>query len=88
MYKYPLTLFSGDAFSPALLSSEFDGENMVKPLQSLGIDLACLGNHDLDYNLPRVKELTEKVGFPWLLTNIDNKLTGTRLADGLESYII
>ena len=88
MYKYPLTLFSGDAFSPALLSSEFDGENMVKPLQSLGIDLACLGNHDLDYNLPRVKELTAKVGFPWLLTNIDNKLTGTRLADGLESYII
>jgi len=24
-YQHPLTLFSGDAFSPALLSSEFDG---------------------------------------------------------------
>jgi len=46
-----LTLFSGDAFSPSLLSTEFEGENMVKPMNSLGIDLACMGNHDFDYSL-------------------------------------
>jgi 5'-nucleotidase len=56
---------------------------MVKPLQSFGIDLACYGNHDLDYELEHVMDMTKRTGFPWLLTNIYDKRTGRTLADGL-----
>jgi len=58
-YRRPstLTLFSGDVFSPSLLSAEYKGENMIRPLNSFKIDLACLGNHDLDYPIEHVKKL-------------------------------
>jgi 5'-nucleotidase len=49
--QHTLTLFSGDAFSPSLLSTELEGENMIKPMQSFGIDIACYGNHDFDLEL-------------------------------------
>lgn len=54
---------------------------MIKPLNSFQIDLACLGNHDLDYPLDHVKELKDATNFPWLLSNVYNKLTSTRLVD-------
>ena len=44
-----LVLFSGDAFSPSALSEIYKGEQMIIPLNSFGIDVACLGNHDLDF---------------------------------------
>jgi 5'-nucleotidase len=40
-----LTLFSGDAFSPSILSRNNKGWQMVKALNSLKIDAACYGNH-------------------------------------------
>lgn len=87
-YQQVLTLFSGDAFSPSLLSTEFEGENMVKPLQAFGIDLACYGNHDLDYELEHVMEMVKRTGFPWLLSNVYDRRTQRRLADGLEYHIM
>ncbi|EEQ35202.1 2,3-cyclic-nucleotide 2-phosphodiesterase [Microsporum canis CBS 113480] len=41
----PLTIFSGDVFSPSTESSVLKGEHMVPILNHLGIDLACYGNH-------------------------------------------
>jgi 5'-nucleotidase len=45
--KFPkhLVLFSGDAFSPSILSNIFEGKQMVKGLNKLGIDVAEFGNH-------------------------------------------
>lgn len=45
--KYPnnLLLFSGDAFSPSILSNIFEGKQMVTALNKLKIDAACYGNH-------------------------------------------
>jgi 5'-nucleotidase len=53
---------------------------MVKPLQAFGIDLACYGNHDLDYQLEHVMDMTKRTGFPWLLSNVYDKRTQRRLA--------
>lgn len=78
---HTLTLFSGDVFSPALLSSECQGQNMIKPLNSFKIDCACLGNHDLDFPLEHVKVLKDQTNFTWLCSNVYNKLTGKRIAD-------
>ena len=55
---------------------------MIKPLNSFQIDLACLGNHDIDYGVERILELKKKVNFPWLLSNILDKRTKNRLAEG------
>lgn len=82
-YPHPITLFSGDAFSPSLISTEFEGQNMIKPLNAFGIDLACFGNHDLDYELEHVMELVKQTNFPWLLSNVYDVRTGRRLAEGL-----
>lgn len=88
-YREPstLTFFSGDAFSPSLLSAENKGENMIKPLNSMKIDLACLGNHDFDYPLPHVQHLKNSTNFPWLLSNVLDKKSGQRL-EGTEEYKI
>ena len=48
--KYPnnLLLFSGDAFSPSVLTNMYEGEQMVWVLNKLGVDVACMGNHEFD----------------------------------------
>lgn len=61
---------------------------MITPLNSFKIDLACVGNHDLDYELEHVKHLKSLTNFPWLLSNVHDKRTGTRLADSEEYKII
>ncbi len=46
-----ITLFSGDAFSPSILSTLFHGWQMVQVLQHFKIDAACFGNHEFDYEI-------------------------------------
>ena len=45
----PLTLFSGDLFSPSLMSSIFKGSQMVDVFNQLGLDYAVFGNHEFDF---------------------------------------
>lgn len=42
----PLVLFSGDAFSPSMLSFFTQGEEMIPVLNSIGTKCAVFGNHD------------------------------------------
>ena len=56
---------------------------MIKPLNSFGIDLACFGNHDLDFQIEHVIKLVKQTNFPWLLSNVYDKRTERRLAEGL-----
>ncbi|KAK2756668.1 hypothetical protein FQN54_005113 [Arachnomyces sp. PD_36] len=67
---HPLTVFSGDVFSPSTESSILKGEHMVPLLNHLDIDVACYGNHDFDYGEQRLIELSKKTNFPWLLSNV------------------
>lgn len=53
----PLRLFSGDVFAPSTLSTLYKGEQMVEPLKALNIDVACIRNHDLDYDLEHITSL-------------------------------
>ena len=61
---------------------------MVTPLNSFKIDVACVGNHDLDYELEHVKYLKLLTNFPWLLSNVYDNRTHERLADSDEYKII
>ncbi|KAJ5538893.1 hypothetical protein N7494_008372 [Penicillium frequentans] len=65
-----LTFFSGDAFNPSLESSVTKGRHMVPFLNNLGIDVACVGNHDLDFGVVQLRHLASACHFPWLLANV------------------
>ncbi|KAJ5707664.1 hypothetical protein N7488_007465 [Penicillium malachiteum] len=65
-----LTFFSGDAFNPSLESSVTKGRHMVPFLNKIGTDVACLGNHDLDFGVAQLRHLAAQCHFPWLLANV------------------
>ncbi|KAI4107728.1 MAG: hypothetical protein L6R37_001413 [Teloschistes peruensis] len=43
---------------------------MIPVLNELNIDVACYGNHDFDFGEARLKELSDKTHFPWVLSNV------------------
>ena len=49
--KNKLVIFSGDLFFPSMLSTLFEGEQMVFPFEQLNVDISCLGNHELDFGI-------------------------------------
>ncbi|KXT01928.1 hypothetical protein AC578_2548 [Pseudocercospora eumusae] len=65
-----LTFFSGDAFNPSLESSVTKGKHMLSPLNNIRTDVACLGNHDLDFGVEQFRFLADKCRFPWLCANV------------------
>ncbi|KAL4746328.1 hypothetical protein BDW72DRAFT_207465 [Aspergillus terricola var. indicus] len=66
----PLTFFSGDAFNPSLESTVTKGRHMVPFLNKAGTDVACVGNHDLDFGVAQFRHLRNQCQFPWLLANV------------------
>ena len=49
-----LTLFSGDLLGPSLISTMFEGEQMVTSFNKCKVDVACIGNHDLDFGIEQM----------------------------------
>ncbi|XP_014560913.1 hypothetical protein COCVIDRAFT_12438 [Bipolaris victoriae FI3] len=71
-----LTFFSGDAFNPSIESSITKGRHMVPVLNTIGTDVSCVGNHDLDFGVKQYRYLTGKCKFPWLLANVHDPALG------------
>ncbi|KAI9054242.1 hypothetical protein LZ554_001410 [Drepanopeziza brunnea f. sp. 'monogermtubi'] len=71
-----LTFFSGDAFNPSLESSVTKGSHMVPVLNDIGTDVACVGNHDLDFGVRQFRHLAKQCSFPWLLANVIDPALG------------
>ena len=55
-----LTLFSGDLMGPSLLSSMFEGEQMANAIKLCGVEVACIGNHELDFDIPQMNKVLEQ----------------------------
>ena len=49
-----LTCFSGDLLGPSLISTMFEGEQMVPSFNECKVDVACIGNHDLDFGIDQM----------------------------------
>lgn len=77
-----LTFFSGDAFNPSLESSVTKGSHMVPVLNNIGTDIACVGNHDLDFGVPQFRHLANQCNFPWLLANVLDPALGENVPLG------
>jgi hypothetical protein len=43
---------------------------MVPVLNLLGTNVACVGNHDLDFGVKQFQNLAAQCKFPWLLANV------------------
>ncbi|XP_047120088.1 trifunctional nucleotide phosphoesterase protein YfkN isoform X1 [Schistocerca piceifrons] len=84
----PLVLFSGDIFSPSMLSSFTKGEQMVPVLNECGTHCAVFGNHDFDFGLEVLGELVNQTTFPWLMSNVIDQETGRPLGDGRITYVV
>jgi len=71
-----LILFSGDAFSPSIMSSVFKGKQMVDVFNRLGLDYATFGNHEFDFGPEVAAQRVKESKFPWVATNLVDKRTG------------
>ena len=70
-----LTLFSGDLFGPSLISTMFEGEQMVASFNKCNVDVACIGNHDLDFGVAQMDKCLRMTSAPegtcqWIMTNL------------------
>jgi len=83
-----ICLFSGDAFNPSLTSTVTRGRHMVPALNAVGIDAACYGNHDFDFGEDDLIEMAQDCNFPWLISNVVDKATGTPLANGKTTHML
>ncbi|XP_045472660.1 mannosylglucosyl-3-phosphoglycerate phosphatase isoform X3 [Harmonia axyridis] len=84
----PLVLFSGDAFSPSMLSTFTKGEQMVPVLNEIGTHCAVLGNHDFDHGLQVLSQWVPKCKFPWLMSNVLDNETGRPLGEGRITHVV
>ncbi|KAI8433074.1 hypothetical protein MSG28_013932 [Choristoneura fumiferana] len=84
----PLVLFSGDVFSPSMLSTYTKGEQMVPVLNEIGVHCAVFGNHDFDFGLEVLSGLVAQCNFPWLMSNVIDNETGRPLGDGRITHAL
>ena len=52
-----ITLFAGDMFGPSLISTVFEGQQLVEPFNAMKVDAAVIGNHELDFGISRLEEI-------------------------------
>lgn len=80
-----LTLDSGDAISGTPLSNAFEGWLDIVAMNRLKYDAMCLGVHEFDYGVDRLRALMGEAEFPILSANIVNASDGEPFA---KPYVI
>lgn len=55
---------------------------MVPILNKIGTDVACLGNHDLDFGVGQLNYLANQCNFPWLVANVEDPALGEGVSIG------
>lgn len=60
---------------------------MVKVVNHIGTNAACVGNHDLDLGEEQATRLTGMSNFPWLLSNV-HLVDGSNIAGSLDYTVI
>jgi len=60
---------------------------MMPFLDEVGIDVACIGNHDFDFGIEHLENLIKRCRFPWISSNVKCKENNLPLA-GCVEYVI
>ena len=87
--RTPQTLFvlAGDTLSPSLLSTLFQGRQMIEVWNALGLDAAVFGNHEFDFGPAVLRERLQESRFPWLGANVLDAAT-QRPWGGAEAALV
>lgn len=46
---------------------------MLYPFERFGVDISCLGNHELDMGIEHAKQLIGQTSCPWIMSNLFEK---------------
>ena len=65
-----LGTFAGDFIAPSYLAEIFRGSQLVEMMNLMGVDLANIGNHDIDFGLPNLRAQMGKSAFHYLNSNL------------------
>jgi 5'-nucleotidase len=79
----PNTLFllAGDTLSPSVASTIFKGAHIIEVWNALGLDYACLGNHEFDFGDEVLSERMKESKFTWLGANVVDRRTNKLFND-------
>jgi len=68
-----LVLDAGDTLHGTVFASSVKGESIVEVMNAIGYDAIAMGNHDFNYGLDRLLELSGAMEFPLLSATITKK---------------
>lgn len=74
-----LYCIAGDMLQGSLIDSEYKGISTMEIMNYIGPDIACVGNHEVDYGLPHLLFLEKYAKFPIISANLYLKNQNTRL---------
>lgn len=74
-----LYAIAGDMLQGSLIDSEYKGISTMEIMNYLGPDIACVGNHEVDYGLAHLLFLEKYAKFPIVSANFYIKNQNTRL---------
>ena len=71
-----ITTLAGDFLSPSVLSSLDRGRGMVQVLNAVGVDYACLGNHEADVGLKALRKRLGEFSATLINSNVPGAVDG------------
>lgn len=83
---------NGDSIQGSTLATMTDGSAIIELMNTLGYDIATVGNHEFDYGMERFMELADMADFPYISCNFNKSgelvfnsyilknINGTRIA--------
>ena len=65
-----ITTLGGDLVGSSMMSGITKGAQMIELTNAIGLDVAVVGNHELDYGVDVFKQRMAESRHPWLATNM------------------
>jgi len=79
-----LILDAGDTFNGEVYASFDKAQSLLGILQTMSFDAMTIGNHDVNYGLPRLKTLAEQLPYSVICGNATYTDTGQQLFEGTK----
>lgn len=74
----------GDALQGEPVGTLSKGESIIQLMNTLGYDVATIGNHEFDYGMDRFLELADSAAFPYVACNLKDLRTGESVFDAYQ----
>lgn len=82
-----LILDAGDALHGQITANLSEGASMVELMNEVGYSAMAVGNHEFNYGLERLEELSEMMDFPLLAANVKTS-NGNNLFQSYEVFVM